>query len=256
MRDHHARALEQAKARLLEQDPELLAIILGGSIAKGFDREESDVDLIVVLPDERYLERLNGNCVSFLWYDIPGYEGGLVEGRYVSRSFISEAATRGSEPTRHSFLAAYPIYCIDSAIPNILPRVPLYQENRHKEHIAAFFAQMQCNRTYYWDQGKHNRFLQLRAASEMVLFGCRLILAHNRLLFPCQRRLIEATLAAPSKPDKLEEKINDFLAKLTDEAKEEFCRAIEEFSDWEKEERYIQDVEMSWFNKVHAVSEW
>ena len=256
MREHHARALEQAKKRLLELEPGLLAIILGGSIAKGIDRDESDVDVIVVVPEERYLKRLEERSLSFLWYDIPGYEGELVEGRFVTRHFLVEAGIRGSEPTRYSFLGAYPVYCIDPEIPGLLSLIPVYPEDRHKEHVAAFFAQFQCNRTYYWDQGKRSRFLQLRAATEMVRFGCRLVLAHNRILYPCLRRLVEAALAAPLKPEKLGEKMDVFLEKLTDETKEDFCRMIEEFADWGKEDRYIQDVEMSWYNKVHEVGEW
>ncbi|HEX4141390.1 MAG TPA: nucleotidyltransferase domain-containing protein [Candidatus Methylacidiphilales bacterium] len=256
MRDHHAKALEKATARLLALETGTLAIILGGSIAKGIDREESDVDLIVVLPDERYAERLKENNVSFLWYDIPGYEGGLVEGRFVSRSFIREAAARGSEPTRFSFIRACPVYCIDAEIPDILPRIPVYPENSRSKNLTAFFSQLQCNRAFFWDQGKRNRYLQIRAASDIVHFGCRLILAHNRLLYPGQRRLIEVTLAAPGKPDQFEQKMNAFLVQLTDETKEDFCMMMEKIADWGKDDRYILDVEMSWFNQVHAVAEW
>lgn len=261
MRDHHSKAIQKAQTKLLAETPDLLAILVGGSIAKGTEREDSDVDLIVVLPDDQYRKRLAENQVAFLWRDVCDYQGGYVEGRYVSRAYIREAAVRGSEPTRHSFTGTYSVYCVDPDIAGWLPLIPVYPDNRQKNNIAAFLAQMQLNRWFFWNEGKRrsDRYLQSRAATEIVLFGCRLILAHNRILFACQKRLIEQTLAAERKPDGLQEKINRLLTDMTDEAKEDFCKTIEGFADWGKTDllsRFLQDVEMSWFNRVPAVSEW
>jgi predicted nucleotidyltransferase len=265
MRNHHRRAIEQAQARLIGQNPRLLAIIVGGSIAKGTEREDSDVDLIVVLPDEEYRQRLDGNRLAFHWSDLCDYNGGYVEGRFVSRSYVKEAAARGSEPTRHSFTGTFPVYCVDPDIATWLPLIPTYPEDRRAGNIAAFLAQMQLNRGFFWSEGKrrNDQYLQMRAATEIILFGCRLILAHNRILFACQKRLVEQVLAAPNKPDGLEDKINRLLTEMTDDAKEDFCKAIESLADWGKVNhlvqhlnRFLQDVEMSWFNRVHAVSEW
>ena len=57
--------------------------------------------------------------------------------------------------------------------------------DHHTEKIAAFHSQLQLNRWFFWAEAKRrgDRYLQVRAATEMVLFGCRLVLAHNRLLF-------------------------------------------------------------------------
>ena len=109
MKAHHQRALEKAQTRLLEQNPNLLAILLGGSIAKGIEREDSDVDLFVVVSDDDYSERLSANRAAFFYNDVCDYKGGYVEGKFVSRSYIREAAERGSEPTRHSFTGVYPV---------------------------------------------------------------------------------------------------------------------------------------------------
>ena len=253
--------MEKAKARLLSEIPDLLAIIVGGSIAKGIEREDSDVDLIVVITDEDYRVRLSENRVSFLWGDgFCDYAGGYVEGRFLARSFIEEASRRGSEPTRHSFTGTYPVYCVDTEIAEWLPLIPVYPEDFRHKKIASFLAQMQLNRWFFWSEGKRrgDRYLHMRAATEIVLFGCRLILAHNRILFACQKRLIEQALTAPQKPAGLEDKINQLLTGMTDEGKEDFCKAIENFADWGKIDclsRFQIDVEMSWFNRVHAVSE-
>jgi len=94
----------------------------------------------------------------------------------------------------------------------------------------------------------------------MVLFGCRLIIARNRMLFPCQKRLIETAVSAADKPENLQALIDRFLTELTDEAKENFCEAIEQFAPTVEFDillsTFQKDVEMAWFPRVHAISEW
>jgi len=260
MRDHHKRAIEKARERLLLGCRDILAILVGGSIAKGTERDDSDVDFIVVVNNEDYEQRLAENRVAFLWRDVCDFPAGYVEGRFVSRAFLFEAAERGSEPTRDSFRGAIPIYCVDPEVTRCLPRIPVYPEERREENMRAFLAQIELNRGYFWNEGKRNkdRFLQMRAATEMVLFGCRLILAHNRILFPCQRRLVETALAAPVKPEGLHEKIDHFLGAMTDEAKEDFCRSILSLTDWPQTDvlsQFLKDSEMAWFHRSHAISE-
>lgn len=259
--EHHRKATERARIRLIDQNLDILAILVGGSIAKGIEREDSDVDLIAVVTDEGYHARLSSNKVAFFWGDICDYQGGYVEGRFVSRAFIKDAAERGSEPTRHSFTGTFPIYCVDPAIESALAAIPVYPDDRRDEKITGFLAQMRLNHGFFWGEGKrrNDRYLQLRAASDIVLFGCRLILAFNRVLFACQKRLIEQTLALPNKPEGLKEKIDRLLTDMTDDAKDDFCQAIENFADWPKTDdlsRFLQDVEMSWFTRTSAVSEW
>jgi len=261
VRDHHRRAAEKALDRLLEQVPELVAVLVGGSIAKGIEREDSDVDLIVVIPDDAYARRLAENCVSFFWNDLCDYTGGYVEGKLVGRSFIREAAERGSEPTRHAFKGVFPVHCTDDEILKWLSRIPQYPQEQQQNRIDSFLAQFQLNRWFFWGEGvrRGDRYLQVRAATDMVLFGCRLVLACNQMLFPCHKRLIEETLAAPRKPENLQLLIDRFLTELTDEAKKNFCDAIQQFAGTNKTDmlsRFQQDVEMSWYNRVHAVSEW
>ena len=105
MLPHHAKAADAAVERLTSSG-EPIAVYLGGSIAKGLEREDSDVDLIVIVGLEVMEKRRISNSASFLWTDLADWEGGYVEGRYLSREFVREAVDRGSEPTRWSFVGA------------------------------------------------------------------------------------------------------------------------------------------------------
>jgi hypothetical protein len=261
MQDHHQRALEKARARLLEQHPDLLAIIVGGSIAKKIERPDSDVDLIIVVADKKYSQLLAESRVSFLWHDVCDYEGGYVEGRFVGKSFVLEAATRGSEPTRSSFTGVFPIFCSDEEIQNTIPKIAVYPQDQKGEKIQAFMGQLKGNQWFFWHEGKRrgDRYLQTRAATDIVLFGCRLILAENNVLFACQKRLVEQTLACRVKPPDFKAKLDRLLSEMSDEAMNDFCNAIENMRKWPEGDRiaqYQKDVEMSWYTRAIAVSEW
>lgn len=261
MRPHHSEACEKAKARLLEQNPDLLAILVAGSIAKGIEREDSDVDLMVVLRDDQWRRRQDSGELAFLWWDVASWKGGYVEGRFLPKSFLAAAADRGSEPTRHSFTGVYPVVCRDDEIPSLLKRIPVYPEHDRARRIGAFMSQMQLNHWYFWGEAKreNDRYLLTHAATEIVRFGYRLILAHNRMLFPCQKRLVETVEKAPQKPENIVAMGTQLLMDLTNESKDAFYKAIFEFTDWGKIDslgNFLRDVEMSWYTGSFAVSEW
>jgi hypothetical protein len=249
--------MEAALPRLTVED-DVKLVPLGGSIAKGTERCESDVDLIVVVDDEGYRRRLAENRVAFLFHDVADYPGGYVEGRFLSREFVLAAAERGSEPTRHSFTGVRPVWGHDAELIEVVARIPVYPEADRERRIDAFFAQLVLNRVYFWPEGirREDLYLQLRAATEAVLFGGRMVLAHHRTLFQNQKRLMETL-------DQVSPAIADlgraFLSQLDDASFDAFCDAVKEVvgpRTVDLNSRFTQDSEMSWFNGTHSVAEW
>ena len=260
MHEHHRRAIDKAKDRLLAE-PDVLAVLVGGSIAKNIERPDSDVDLIVVTTDDGWRRRRHANAVAFLWHDLTDNDGGYVEGRYVSRSFVLAAAERGSEPTRHSFTGTFAVHCVDPAITTALPLIPRYPDHDRQRRINAFLAQLQLNRWFFWHEARRRNdpYLRTRAASDIVLFGVRLILAHNRILFPCQKRLMETLAGATEKPADIIQLATDFLNAPTDETMEAFCRCVADFQPWGSPDllsQFLADVELSWFESAAPIGEW
>ena len=259
--EHHHRAAKKAEERL-RGEKGIVAVLMAGSVARGVARPDSDVDLIAVVDDAAWPDYLAQNRLAFIWGDLTDYPGGYVEGRYVPRSYVLEAAQRGSEPTRHSFTSVYPLFSSDPAIDAALPLIPVYPEAERQHRIEAFMAQLVLNKIFFLGEGRRRNdlYLQARAASDMVLFGGRLILAHNRILFPCQKRLMEYVVAAPQHPPRFQELANELLARPTEESKEAFCQAVESFTDWGVKadllSTFLRDVEASWYLKTSAVAEW
>lgn len=264
MKPHHEKAALKAKERLLQQYNGILGIFVAGSIAKGQEREDSDVDLIVVVNDHAYKQlEINGNT-SFLWHDLCDYKNGYVEGMIYGGSIIEHAVHHASEPTRNAFIGCFPIYKTNDDIENTVRKIPVYPEHGHDEKIFSFVSQLQLWRWFFWHEGDRRKDLYLKhhAASQMVLFGCRLILAQNRVIFACQKRLMEQVCACENKPNDIVALIEGFLSKNTFENKEKFCQTIIDFGGWGKFDgvklmtRFQRDTAYSWILKTHDVAEW
>ena len=77
IRPHHQRAIQ----RLVEHfrtDPHCLEMIVGGSVARGWASDDSDVRVMLVVTDEEFARRLaNGDlgCVGAELADYPGGYG-------------------------------------------------------------------------------------------------------------------------------------------------------------------------------------
>ena len=53
------------------------------------------------------------------------------------------------------------------------------------------------------------------AATQLVLFGGRIVLAHNRILFPCHKSLMAEVLKASEKPEPFAQQAKDLLGEPT-----------------------------------------
>ena len=75
---HHEESIRRA-TEFFRQDPEVEALLLGGSIAHGFALENSDIDVMVLVSGSRYEERRTEGCIHFYNTDLCDYEGGYVD---------------------------------------------------------------------------------------------------------------------------------------------------------------------------------
>ena len=102
MLDHHRATIDRAVDRLRARD-DVLAIIVGGSIAHGFVTATSDVDLLSVVSDADWERRLGDGAVTELDLESPTYDGGYVDAKYTSIGFLRDVATRGNEQACFAF---------------------------------------------------------------------------------------------------------------------------------------------------------
>jgi len=84
----------------------------------------------------------------------------------------------------------------------------------------------------------------------MVLFGGRLILAHNRMLFPCRKSLMEEIARAPERPEEFLALAEALLKQPGRATGESFCACLERFDPgltWEQLiTLHLEDNEWNW----------
>jgi len=106
-----------------------------------------------------------------------------------------------------------------------------------------------------------NRYTINRAANQLALFAGRLILAHNRRLFPFHKWLTRALEAAPDKPDDLMELFNALVDEPCGDHATALFERVRDFQDWgitdlEAYTWFMTDVEWSWVSGTTSIEDW
>ncbi|MGI9432848.1 MAG: hypothetical protein ACR2PQ_11575, partial [Myxococcota bacterium] len=260
MREHHRRAIDRLTVEL-EADPRFLAALLAGSIARGTEIEDSDVDLILIATPEEYALRVPEADFSYLNTDVCDYEGGYAEAKVVPLSYLEEVAERGSEPARSAFVGASILCSRIPELESLLERTTAYPESRRIENVRSFCAQMMI---WFWyiseAEKRSDRYLLLRSVSEFGLFAGRLILAHNRILYPYHKWFRHELEQAPDKPEELTEKLDHLLAEPSLENATPVLGAVMNFREWEQPARgfsgqFMEDSEWPWRRGAASVAD-
>ncbi len=250
---HHASGI-RALTKAMASDPAVLAVIITGSIAKGQQREDSDIDFVLVVTDDEYRKRKANYSLHYSSRAFTTYPGGYVDGKVVTLEYMRAVAQRGNEISRVAFKGAFLAYCKENEIESILPRIPVYQKAEQEEKMVSFQAQMEY---YKWlfDEAirRDDKYLRYHCAVNMIHFGCRLILAHNEILYPYHKMLISEVMKAPDKPEHFIDLVNVFLDNVTKPNFMAVFEAVMELGEkWPliKEgwaARFVEDSELAWF---------
>jgi len=251
MRPHHERTIQRLAEHFSKQE-DCLAVIVGGSVAKGLEREDSDVDIMLVVTDELYEEKWARNELFYITAEFCDYPGGYIDGKIVNLGYVQAAAERGNEITRAAFKGAFVVHSKIEGMEEIVRKIPEYQPQEKRDKIQSFYAQFECA---YWYLGeafrRNDRYLLNHAVSQLILYGGRLILAHNEILYPYHKLFMTELTRAPEKPENLMELIEALLEEPNAENAKAFYDAIKGFKFWNEaweawQTRYLKDTELAW----------
>lgn len=262
MYQHHEDSLKIMK-EYFEKDPEVTALILGGSVAKGCERSDSDLDAMVVVPGEVY-ERLaaENNTVRTVTGKCT-YEHGYWDLKYMTKEYLREAAEKGSEPTRNSFVKSRVLFSEDPEIPEIVARIPVFQKREKEEKLLSFYANFSLNYYYFLKSCHADGYMRIHAVSEIIYSLYRMILQEKEMLFPCNRRL-EETVAGISRET---EQLTVLGRKLAEsqmvEDADQFVTYFRQISTYQPPEdyarvltQYARDFEQWWRMPRPNINEW
>ena len=261
IRDHHQRAIDRL-ADSYRDDPEFRGLIIGGSVAKGFARDDSDVDFLIIATDEAFERRFAARDLFINRTDLCDYDGGYVDGKIVNLGYLEDLAERGNEPSRAAFEGAFTAYSHIPDLDALLQRIPVYPEAGHDERVKAFYCMAFMQHWLMHEAERHdNRYTVSRAAPQLALFAGRLVLAHNRTLFPFHKWLPRTLEAAPDKPGNLMACFNDLLENPGGASATALFELVRDFQDWgvtdlEAYTWFMTDVEWAWMTDKTPMEDW
>ena len=258
---HHQRAID----RLVDaygDDPEFPALIIGGSVAKGCARPDSDVDFMIVASEESFEARLKTQDLFVNRQDLCDYDGGYVDGKIVSIDFLKQVSENGNEPSRAAFEGAFLAYSRLPELESLIRKIHVYPEVGHADRVKAFYSMAFIQNWLMQEASRHkNRYTMTRAASQLSLFSARLILAHNRRLFPYHKWLARALSEVRDKPDELIERFDRLLERQDAESATALFASVRDYHDWGVSDLdaytwFMRDVEWSWMSGKTSMEDW
>ncbi|MBA2679655.1 MAG: DUF4037 domain-containing protein [Ktedonobacteraceae bacterium] len=257
---HHLAVVERLKA-LFGEDPRYLAMLVGGSLAKGWGNANSDVDILLVVTEEEYARRAASDDLGYINKEICDYPDGYVDGKIIDEAFLRDVAERGSEPARAAFINAHIAFSHLPHLAEMIQSIPVYPEQDREKKLRAFYCQIQAHRWFIKEAAKRqSTYLMAHATSEMVFFSARLILAYNRILYPFHKWLMRAVEDVPEKPADFLPLAEKLLKEGSVAHAETLWECINGFRDWQITDswgvRFMHDSEWTWRNGQLAVEAW
>jgi hypothetical protein len=257
---HHAETISNVIARFTARK-DVLAVLLTGSIAQGFCRENSDVDIAIVVGESDFELRKTVGNLTFYDASLCSYPNGYVDGKYMDLEFIRDVAQHGSEPARFAFKDAKILFSKEAGLEQLLSKASEYPHDRREANLLRFQAQFEA---WYWYVQQafqtEDRYLLQVSTSKLALFGCRQILAHNRVLFPYHKWLTRVVAQAPNIPEDFLIRMHAVLQSPTPQSALTFYNLVNEFVPRVASDRpwptvFMLDSELNWIAGNTAVDD-
>jgi predicted nucleotidyltransferase len=248
---HYADSIHNVTA-YFEAMPEVQALLLAGSVAHGLAGPASDIDVLILVSEETYAERAHCGRLHFFNRELCTYPGGYVDGKYLRPSFLDQVARCGSEPARFAFADAQILFSHLPGLDTAVARAAQYPTEGRSERMQRFYAQFEAWHWYAHEALKRaNPYLLNVAVSKLVLFGGRLILAHNHLLYPYHKWFLQQLERAPHRPSQLLLAITRLQHAPTPESVTTFYDLVREFHAWPQPAcgwptQFMLDSEQNW----------
>lgn len=261
MTELHQKAINELIA-IHKDNPDTIALIINGSVATGKARPDSDVDLCLVVSDEKFEQIKKTKSYFYGTWDPDDFFGIEIDGKYINMDFLRKAAEQGNEPVRNSFTAAYTAFSHSDEVEKLIKKIPVYPEAEREKRIKAFYAYVIHYRYTGEDAfNQQNLFLSRNCAIELVFFASRLVLAHNRILYPCRKSLFKALEKCPLMPPNFIELSLELLENSSAGLLISYFKTVTEYF---KEYAYpdteriglILENEWTWYTGKLTISEW
>ena len=199
MYKHHELSIKNMEKHFREHNA--IALFLVGSVAKGTEREDSDLDGIVILSEEEYAEKEKHAATTETINGLCTYEGGYFDIKYMTKQYLKDLAEKGSEPARNGFTKVKILFCNDAEIEDILPQITIFQKSEKEDKLLSFYSNFWLNYHYFLKSCAVDGYMKMHTISEVIYSIYRMILQEKEILFDCIRRLEQQVESSQSISD-------------------------------------------------------
>jgi hypothetical protein len=199
--EHHEAALARYVSDASAQEA-TLAVVLVGSLARGTERPDSDLDVYLVVDDDAWDAAARENRLAWSERHDEDYPGGYVDVKLASPRYLDAAAVRGDDPTRASFEGARVVFSILPGLEESLASLATLPEQEWDRRVDAHLAQARLHGRYFLGQAHASgeEFLRRHAASHLALAAARCAFAANRTLLRGPKYVSETLAGLPDLP--------------------------------------------------------
>ena len=155
IRLHHQRGIDNLIAAY-ENDPRFQAIIIGGSVAKGCAREDSDVDFMIIATDDEYQKRQKQGDLFINRTDLTDYKGGFVDGKIINLDYLHKVEEKGNEPSRAAFDGAFTAFSKIDGLDLLIKRIGTYPEAPRAKKLSTFYSMSFIQNWLMGEADRHN----------------------------------------------------------------------------------------------------
>ncbi|MDQ0644178.1 nucleotidyltransferase domain-containing protein [Microbacterium murale] len=196
---HQERALA-AYVEQVAEDPETLGVVLIGSLARGVEREDSDVDVYLVVTAEAFA--CSTAVDRWAWIDRQGldYPGSYIDVKLCDLDYLRTAVLRADDPTRASFAGARVAYSRADEIPDLVAAISVLDDAAWAGRIRSHLAQAHLHGGYFLRQADEHGdlFLLQHASLHLLLAAARAALASAHRLMPGPKYIHKLVREVPS----------------------------------------------------------
>ena len=252
MLKHHADSL-QIMTDYFRKDPDVIAFIFGGSVAKGEARPDSDLDGMLIVTDQAYAHRQQSGTLAECIEGLCTYPEGYFDVKYFNKDYLKAAAEKGSDPTRNSFVKAQVIFSDDPDIAGLVEKIPVFPVDKKQQRIKLFHSVLKFSSGYFYNDAlkSGDQYMLDKCCFEIVYAGLRMLYAYNEALFPSHKRFLEYAERLRHKPNNIIAMAKAVNTQKDPASVKAFADAILGFTNWDiapgsHVATYVENLEQTW----------
>jgi hypothetical protein len=253
---HHDEAIERYVERSRGRE-DVLGVLLTGSLATRSERPDSDVDLVVVVPDATWRRAVAAERIMFVDRDDVGYDGGYFDVKLATLDQLEAAGDHADDPARHSLGTARVLYDQGFDLAAAVTRIGAAIAGDRLDRVASYVAQARLHGEYFLEHGlaHDDPFLAAHAATHLGLAAGRALLAQADALYPGPKDLIAALRGLPEPGPAFAAAISAAARRPSVETARDLLGLVESHLGSALPEastlsRFVLDNELAWFTGI------